>query len=304
MDPVELSVVVTVVESGAVLERCLDALAQQVDAPMLEVLVPWDPTVPDVPARVAGRAGVRAVALASAGPAAHEGERHALYDRRRAAGLAQASGRVVALLEDRSVPRPDWARSVLRAHDRADAGAVGGAVEPAVQGVLGWAVYFCDYGRYQLPFAAGPRAWVSDVNVSYARPALEATRPHWEDRYHESVVHWALQEQGRPLVLDPTVVVGHGRGSLGFAAGLSERFHWGRVFGYTRARTGSLAARTAHTLAAPVLPLVLWARLLGQRLQRRGRSLGPFLAATPAILLFLTAWCLGEAAGTATGRSA
>ena len=40
-----LTVVVTVVEGGAALERCLAALSTQADAPTMEVLVPFDDTI-------------------------------------------------------------------------------------------------------------------------------------------------------------------------------------------------------------------------------------------------------------------
>ncbi|MEZ4414455.1 MAG: glycosyltransferase [Gemmatimonadota bacterium] len=304
MDRPELTVIVTIVEGGAALRRCLTALAAQADAPSMEVLVPYDSNLPGVEEQVQGWKGVRALAMGTIPVSArHEGGQHELYDRRRAHGLRHAQGAHVALIEDRSVPRPDWARQLVSAHRRSPVGALGGAVEPRVEGLLGWAVYFCDYGRYQLPFAAGPRAHVSDVNVSYARPILESTRSLWEERYHETVVHWAVQQEGQPLVLDPSVVVEHGRVHIGLRAAVAERFHWGRVFGYTRSRTDSGFSRLVHAAAAPVLPLVVWTRLLVQRLQRRGRSLGRFLAATPAILVFLVAWAAGEATGTVTGRS-
>jgi hypothetical protein len=52
-----LSVVVTIVDAGDALVRCLAALARQQGAPDLEVIVPWDETVPgiDACARVSPR---------------------------------------------------------------------------------------------------------------------------------------------------------------------------------------------------------------------------------------------------------
>jgi GT2 family glycosyltransferase len=41
-----LSVIVTIVDGGETLERCLTALANQEAAPSFDVLVPWDDTSP------------------------------------------------------------------------------------------------------------------------------------------------------------------------------------------------------------------------------------------------------------------
>ena len=46
--PPELSIILTVVDSGPVLRRCLEALKAQEDAPSMEVLVPFDDTVAEV----------------------------------------------------------------------------------------------------------------------------------------------------------------------------------------------------------------------------------------------------------------
>jgi hypothetical protein len=39
------------------------------------------------------------------------------------------------------------------------------------------------FGRYALPFESGPATWVSDVNVSYTRKALDDTQHLWKDRF-------------------------------------------------------------------------------------------------------------------------
>jgi len=163
-----LSVVVTVVDGGETLARCLAALAAQVDPPELEVLVPMDATVGGIDRLRARFPAVRFLEMgvvATARPVATEAGRHELYDRRRAAGLAVARGEVVAMLEDRGVPRPDWARAVAHRHAALPHAAIGGAVENAVPRLINRAVWFCDFGRYALPLREGPSTWLSDVNV-------------------------------------------------------------------------------------------------------------------------------------------
>jgi len=301
---VPLSVVVTVVDGGAALRRCLAALAAQEGAPEFEVLVPVDDSVAGLAALRSEFPRVRFLEMGrvpTERPAASPAGQHELFDRRRAAGLAAAAGELVAILEDRSVPRPDWARTAVALHAAPDV-VIGGAIENGVDLILNWAVYFCDFGRYQPPFPPGPAAWASDVNVCYKREALARTRPLWQERYHETTVHWALQRAGHRLVVSPALVVEQVRDDLRLRDLLRERFHWGRLFAFTRVReTGSPWRRPAFNAASTLLPLLLYTRLARLQLRRRAAP-RRFLQATPAILLLLTAWSLGEFVGYVTGR--
>ena len=105
---------------------------------------------------------------------------HELFDRRRSTGLRAATGEIVAMLEDRGVPRRDWASRIVDAHGQRDA-VIGGAVENGIDSWLNWAVYFCDFVRYQLPFDAETAKYVTDVNVSYSKSVLQATRHLWAE---------------------------------------------------------------------------------------------------------------------------
>jgi hypothetical protein len=102
-----------------------------------------------------------------------------------ARGFARARGGIVALIEDHDVAAPDWAIRLVDAHRGPFAG-VGGAIENGVDRPLNWAVYFCDFLRYQNPLPEGESTRASDANVSYKRAALEAIRPVWEKEFHEA----------------------------------------------------------------------------------------------------------------------
>lgn len=302
----KMSVVVAVVDGGAALAACLAALAAQDVADALEVIVPSDARC-DLSGVRTQDPRVRFLELgeiATPHPAASLLAWHERIDRRRAAGLAAAGGDVVALIEDRVLPRRDWAARLLAAHAaRPEAAAVGGAVAEGATQALARAVYYCDYGRYQPPFAAGPAAWLSDVNVSYKRRALDATREQWRERYHESSVHWRLREAGELLFTTPDAVVEAARGELALGALLRERVAFGRVFGFTRAQHAPLARRLAWLALTPALPFLLCARRVVER-ARRGSLLGAgFAAALPAIFVLSCAWSLGEALAYATGRA-
>ena len=184
-------------------------------------------------------------------------------------GIAQAfrdgvknskTGELVAILEDRSVPWPDWASAFASAHTHVTAGAIGGGIDNGHDGTLNWAVFFCDFGRYRPPFTPGPRNWISDVNICYKRRAVEMTRAAWRDRYHETTVHWALTSAGETLYLSDAPMVDQMRGPLRLGSLIRERFAWGRVFAYTRARERSIGARLLYAMATPFLPALLYVR--------------------------------------------
>lgn len=299
-----LSVVVTVVDAGAALQRCLASLAAQQGAPDLEVIVPWDATLAGMEALAAQYPAMRFLRMGqvqtqrrSDGAAGQ----HELFDRRRAAGLGVVTGDLVAIVEDRGVPRPDWATTFIRLHAEMPHAVIGGGVELGRQTLLNRAVFACDFARYQPPFVAGPREYVTDVNICYKRRAIEQTRSLWQERYHETTVHWALIRAGETLFLNPVPLVDQLRDGLSLSRVWQERIDWGRLFAYTRARESSLGKRLIWLTLSPVLPAVLLWRILRQTASK-GLPLAPALAAAPATLLLLTGWCVGEMIGYLTGR--
>src|SRR5262245_36869929 len=99
-----LSVVVTIVDAGDALERCLTALQRQQGSIELDVIVPWDETVAEVASITARFPAFRFPAMgavSTARPSQSAAGQHELFDRRRATGLRAASGQLVAIVEDR-----------------------------------------------------------------------------------------------------------------------------------------------------------------------------------------------------------
>lgn len=302
MSSVRLSVVVTIVDGGATLERCLDALADQVDAPSMEVLVPYDSSIAgtaDFAARYPDFRFLDLGPMQTERPIGSHAGQHELFDRRRSGGLTEASGELVAILEDRGVPDPSWARTMDRLHAEPHA-VIGGAVECGIDQTLNWAVFFCDFGRYSPPLEAGQREYVTDVNISYKRSALEATRELWASRYHETTVNWAIARSGETLFLSPEPLIRQYRDQITLGGVVRERIDWGRLFAYTRVREVGLGKRAVFTLLSPVLPAVLLLRH-GRMQMQKGR-LGRFLKASPYVLVLLAAWSFGEFRGYLTGK--
>ena len=296
------SVVVTIVDGGEQLRRCLLALAPQAGSPAVEVLIPCDETVGDLAALRAEFPGFRFLPLGrlpTMKPAGSAAGRHELIDQRRAAALAASTGDLVALLEDRGVPRPDWIATLLELHARLPHPAIGGAIDWAGHGPLSWAVYACDFGRSRSSQSEGPREFLSSCNLSYKRPAVEATRPLWRERYHETQVHERLRLDGGVLWFAPAAVVEQARSGLRLAPLLAERFAWGRRYAVTRVDQAARSERILRGVTTLLLPFVLYLRILF----RHAREVpARVLMATPALLLLLSAWSAGEGAGYLTGE--
>ncbi|MCC7355348.1 MAG: hypothetical protein IT330_16520 [Anaerolineae bacterium] len=302
-DAIALSVVVRVVGGDAFLRRCLDHLVKQTGGRAMEVIVPYDSLVRGVAGLERDFPQVRFVdmgVIGTDGRPVPPGEAHLLYDRRTAKGLAVARGEILALLEDYGAPGPDWCTQVLDAH-LLPYGVIGGAVEQEADGTLNWAVYFLDFGRYQLPLREGPVAYLSDVNVSYKRPILESVRSLWEEKYNEVTVHWALARQGAVLWQRPQIVVRQDRGRLALPSLIVERFAWGRLFASRRVQEVAVATRVKYAVLSPLIPVILLARI-AQKVFRSRRHRAKFLRSFPVLIVLALSWCLGEFVGYVSGR--
>jgi hypothetical protein len=292
-----LSIVVVIVSdtteraSAAHLGRCLDALAKQVDAPPFEVIVPHLPQVADLD-RVRGRFPWVTFLTADDVTARAGGREH--HDVLRSRGLAAARGDVIGLLEDHARPDPGWCASVMSAHGGPHA-AIGGAIENGVERPLNWAVYYCDFGRYQNPVPAGETPFASDANTTYKRQALERVRPVWQESFREVVVNGALKNLDATIALDPRIVVYQNRVGLTLRTALRERFVWGRSYAATRRALLPLTKRLFYAVLSPLLPAVLFLRM-AKTSNERG-SLRTFVPAIPLTLLLLVTWSAGEGMG-------
>lgn len=300
----ELSVVVALIAGKkAALARCLQSLHEQEDAPSVEILVPYDepcaevtelaPLYPDV--RFLEAVGLDTRAARAGGSREH-------HDTLRTLGLRAARGTYVALTEDHAVQEKRWCRGLVDLLDaRPRIAAIGGAVECGGTRLLQWAVYFCDFGRYQNPLAEGPAEFVSDSNVVYRREALESIAEVWRDDYHETLVHWKLVEKGHEIWLTPQVEVWQLRADLEAREAFRERVVWGRSFSGTRVKGVALSRRLTFAALSPLLPFVMTLRLVRRSLGRP-RSRSRLLAALPLVFLLQCAWAWGECLGYLSGR--
>lgn len=295
------SIVVTVVESGAALLRCLTAVRELVtDGQTLDVIIPYDATIPEVASLSERFPQFRFVNLGDLLPPGARLDpflEHELFDKRRAAGLSLARGALVGMLEDRGAPRSDWLETMMAEHAAHEVAAVGGAVVNVAPDAMSRALFVCDYGRHFPPFSEGPTEYLTDINICYRWDALEAVRDLWKDRYQETAVHWTLLDRGYSLWLSRKPVVLHARGRASVSRILSERLQWGRVFGIQRtARWPRERAWLSAAAAVTLLPVLLVARQT-RLLVSKGVRLPELVPTVGALMAVIPAWSLGEAIG-------
>jgi hypothetical protein len=277
------------------LAGCLDALGMQREAPPSEVIVPYPAGLPGMDAMRTRFPGVRFIPCDDLKTYTGRGGSREHHDELRARGLAAARGEIVGLIEDHARPGPEWVRAMAGAHRESYAG-VGGAMDNSVDRALNWAVYYCDFGRYQNPLPPGPVFNVSDANVSYKRAALQSVHSVWIDSYHEARVNGALFANGGSLGTQPEAVVYQHRQGLRVGSALKERFVWGYSFAAGRARSIPLRNRLIYTLVSPILPGLLSYRMARDVIRRKS-SLLCFVRALPYIVPLTVSWSCGEMCG-------
>ena len=282
----DLAVVVASVNGLPYLAECLEALERT--APWAEVVVA-DSTDEATRARVSERwPDVRLLTF----------DEQQTVPELRAAGIAATSAPYVALIEDHCVVREGWASGLVRWHREGES-VVGGPIHNVVDDRLrDWAAFFCEYSAFLEPGPTGPAPGLPGMNVSYDRAAIDAMADLLADGRWETWLHPRLVERGFRFWADPELAIDHAK-DFDLGEFLSQRYHYSRS--HAGMRNATLGwKRIVYVLGSPLLPPLLYARMVGN--VRRARGNGRiFLAATPLILLYLLVWSYGEAVGYAFG---
>ncbi len=303
-DGPDISIVMTIVDGGQTLVDCLDALMKQEGGYKIEVLIPYDQVTLD-----AGELAdhypdftfINLGEILGGGMPKDALAMHRFYDTRRAEALKVARGRLIGIIEDRGLPAPNWVSEMISLHDKYPHGVIGGAVDNAIDSLWNWAIFFCDFGRYQAPIHVENPEYVTDTNIVYKADTLMRHRALWDERYVESELHWAMARAGETMMISDRAVTSQNRPPMPLHTLLSERFHWARMFGQVRGAEISLLQRLKYAGAAPILPFVLLLRH-GRRQWDKGRHMGVFYRAVPRTLLLLIAWSAGEFTGYLEAR--
>ena len=213
-----------------------------------------------------------------------------------ALGIRQSRGDIIVITSAHCVPDENWLQHIRTAHEIGTP-AVGGAIEndPSAT-IIDWAVYFCRYSHYMLPFEKRFVAEIAGDNASYKRVFLNQCQEVWHRGFWEPNVHAELRKAGHRLLLEPTIVIWHKK-SFALHGFIQQRFQHGTRFGQWRASHLTTEKRVCYILLAPIILFVLLGRI-GRQVMVKRRHLLQFVSSLPALMLFLIAWTAGEVAGS------
>jgi hypothetical protein len=304
---IELSVVIAIVSDTtnreldlSILGECLSSLQEQIDPPLMEVIVPYIEGSADFSVIAKEYPAIRLLCFQGLKSyrSRKMGREH--HDELRAQGILAATGRIVALIEDYARLDEHWSRNIITAHRQEFAG-IGGAIENQIDRPLNWAVYFCDFGKYQNPLPEGKTTFASDANISYKLAALSEIRLDWQEVFHETQVNWSLLGKGFTLGLSPNIIIFQNRKNLSFISSLQERFIWGRSYAISRIKVMSFINRIKLIALSPLLPIVMFLRTTRIAMLKASNKKVIFIC-SPAIFLLILSWSFGELTGYLTNR--
>ena len=280
-----LSVVVGSQNARHSVGRCLSALASQCNGQKVEIIV-----VDNSTDGTAGIVSENFPAIKLVRPAKDK-----LMPELWEIGISQTEGNVVALTTSHFVPEQDWIAEILKAHESHYAG-IGGAIEnDKSAGLVSWAVYFCRYSPYMLPFRDVTVNDFAADNASYKRSALDRYSEARRKGFWEFFIHNEMRKDGLELLMTPGIVVYHQK-SFSLVAFISQRFWHGRQFGSERASSISWLQRLIYIMGSPLIPIVFLLRIT-RHVLNRGKHVKEYCLSLPILLLFLLAWATGEFTG-------
>ena len=287
-----LSIVIASWNGMAYLRECLTSLCGQFEAAQVEVIVATNFDGGAAGMLAKEFPGVKHLALSAT----------ATVPVLRSAGIAEATGEIIALAEDHCTFDENWSAEIRKAHELPYA-VIGGAVENASrQRALDWAMFFFDYGRYMPPNTAGLVNALSGNNVSYKGAALGEVRECFRDGFFETFVHGELARRGHKLYLAPSVIVHH-RKTYKFRSAFVQCYHLARSFAARRVPRVALGKRLLFGLSSLVLPVLLPARIAVRTLRKR-RHFKELVWAFPLLVLLMASWSFGEFCGYLFGEGA
>jgi glycosyltransferase involved in cell wall biosynthesis len=284
-----LSIIVVSYNAAATIERCLSALvAQRADSDEIIVVDSGE----DETARIVAEKfpDVKLIRC--------EGRRYPGAARN--IGIENARGELIGFVDSDCVAAPDWIARVLSAHREPDP-VIGGVVDNASPGgLLGWAIYFCEFHQWMPGTPAGSMVEIPTCCLSVKRWALDRFGPFRSEGYcSDTAFNWKLGRSGNAPRFDPSIRVFQIYDPT-LAFFVRKQLMHGRAFARMRvAEQGfSTARRLLYAALSPVLPFILSLRLM-RRVLSRGVYRAQLLASAPLVFAGLCLWSLGELSGYA-----
>jgi glycosyltransferase involved in cell wall biosynthesis len=282
-----LSIVIGAQNVRSTITPCLQSLLSQVGDQSIEIIVVDDSS--DGTTEIVASQFPTAILMRS--------QQQQLIPHLWGIGIKQATAPIIAITTAHCIPAPNWINNILATTDSENTAAGWGGVilPPSNLSPRDWAVYFSRYSAFMPPVNAGTVTEIAGDNAIYRKVALDLCWKQPQQGFWETLFHHELRQHGKTLYLAPTVEVclGETQNSWDFC---QSRLRHGYHYGSTRPETTWLM-RLIRIGAAPMLMPFLVLRI-GQRIvQHRPDWLPIYLLALPWLVIFLSAWSLGEVQG-------
>jgi GT2 family glycosyltransferase len=283
----EVSVIVPSVSGTSAILECLAALGEQDGAPAAEVVI-VDRAGEETREAIRRRfPSARLLAM----PA------HTPLPEMRGRGVAEARGRMIAVLGEHLRPAPSWLRAIAEAA-REGRDAIGGPIESGrLAGAAEWAFYLSEYGPFIPPL--GATAAPAGSNCAYRRTALDRVgalggAPLWDA---DLVARLAVA--GVAVTAVPGL---RARSEKRTATRrlLAQRYHCSRTWGARRRAGWPWWRRLGFLIAAPLIAPVVLVRTMRTVLHKRAHR-RELARALPLLAAVAVAWAAGEAMGVLCG---
>lgn len=214
-------------------------------------------------------------------------------------GIRKCTGDYIALTTAHFIPAENWIDQIIQAQKRPFAG-IGGAIENGEkEGLVSWAIYFCRYSHYMLPFDDTEVADFAADNASYKRVEMEKLDIPLEDGFWETFAHKEMSDRGMQLLKTPDIVVHH-RKSFSFSGFMKQRFAHGKHYGSSRTEGLNPLNRASLIVLSPLIPALYLFRILRAILTKK-RNLSKLILSSPILTMFLLSWSVGEFSGYLVG---
>lgn len=211
-------------------------------------------------------------------------------------GIVAARSDSVALLTAHVVPTSRWLPALLARPLASDEAGVGGYFSNADGSpALDWAIYLLRYAGFSRPVSRASVPHIAADNAVYRRSEVLACADLVERGFWEVEYHVRFLAKGLRLALSAELEVIHVNRYSAHSFAAQRREH-GFTFGRDRARRLSTVRLAGLALAAPLVPWVLFAKVLA-RTHRHGWTGEAPGAAYAWLLYFVSHWSWGEVRG-------
>ncbi|MEZ5499971.1 MAG: hypothetical protein R3E77_11160 [Steroidobacteraceae bacterium] len=216
-------------------------------------------------------------------------------------GIIAAASPRVALLTAHCPPHDDWLAEAMQLPVDARTVGIGGYFVNAAEGdALSWGIFLQRYRDYAQAIDAIDVGEIAADNAVYWRPAILQSDDLLREGFWEPDFHRRFRAAGCRLARSSRIRVEHRNVYTG-SQFMAQRFAHGRQFGASRARQSGALRRAVLLASSPLIPLVVYFKIL------RGAMRARLLREAPALaLLWLAAFCIawggGEALGLLTAR--